>query len=133
MLIVSTYTHKRKTAKFLTWCPDSKKISCALWYLFICLRFTHRHCSGSDHIVLKHTTNSEQGIVKNGHGVVYGGGSGSGSSINNNNNNNKDFSGVFTSKKVDGVGNNEIGYTTMFDIQTLLEAFLKMSLICLFH
>jgi len=39
MSVVATYTHRRKTslaAKFLIWYPDSKKISCALLYLFIC-------------------------------------------------------------------------------------------------
>jgi hypothetical protein len=39
MLVVATYTHRRKTslaAKYFAWCPDSKKISCALLYLFIC-------------------------------------------------------------------------------------------------
>jgi hypothetical protein len=38
MSVVATYTHRRKTSmatKFFNWCPDSKKISCALLYLFI--------------------------------------------------------------------------------------------------
>jgi hypothetical protein len=76
MSVVATYTHRRKTslaAKFLIWYPDSKKISCALRYLFIYLCYTQRHCSGSNHIVLKH---DEQGIGKDaqgsGHGVIYG-------------------------------------------------------------
>jgi hypothetical protein len=43
------------------------------------------------------------------------------------------ISGVFTAQEFDGVGDKGSGYTTMFDVQTLLEAFLKMSLICPFH
>jgi len=43
------------------------------------------------------------------------------------------ISGVFTAEEVDGAGDKGSGYTTMFDVQTILEAFLKMSLICLFH
>jgi len=43
------------------------------------------------------------------------------------------ISGVFTAEEVDGVGDKGSGYTTMFDVQTLLETFLKMTLICLFH
>jgi hypothetical protein len=38
------------------------------------------------------------------------------------------FSGVFTAQEGDGEGYKESGYTTMVDIQTLLEAFLIMSL-----
>jgi hypothetical protein len=37
------------------------------------------------------------------------------------------FSGVFIAQKVDGVGGNGSEDTTMFDVQTLLEAFLNMS------
>jgi hypothetical protein len=42
--------------------------------VFIYLCYTHRHCSGSDHIALKHITNREQGIGKDAQGncVIYG-------------------------------------------------------------
>jgi hypothetical protein len=43
------------------------------------------------------------------------------------------ISGVFTAEEVDEVGEKGSGYTTMFDVQTLLETFLKISLIYLFH
>jgi hypothetical protein len=48
-------------------------LSCTLLYLFIYLCYTHWHCSGSDHRVLKHITNSEQGTEKDaqGNGVIY--------------------------------------------------------------
>ena len=36
-------------------------------------------------------------------------------------------SGVFTAKKVDGVGDKGSVETTMVDVQTLLEAFLNLS------
>jgi hypothetical protein len=39
------------------------------------------------------------------------------------------FSGVFIAEEVDGVGDSGSGDTTMVDVQTLLEAFLHMSLI----
>jgi hypothetical protein len=38
------------------------------------------------------------------------------------------FSGVFTTQEGDEEGYKESGYTTMVDVQTLLEAFLIMSL-----
>jgi hypothetical protein len=37
------------------------------------------------------------------------------------------FSGVFITDAVDGVGDQEAGYTTTVDIETILEAFLEMS------
>jgi len=39
------------------------------------------------------------------------------------------FSGVFRAEKVDEVGDKRPGDSTMVDVQTLLEAFLKMPLI----
>ena len=38
------------------------------------------------------------------------------------------FSGVLTAEEVDGVGDKWSGDTTVVDVQTLLEAFLNMSL-----
>jgi hypothetical protein len=38
------------------------------------------------------------------------------------------FSGVFIAEEVDGVGDTGSGDTTTVDVQTLLEAFLNMSL-----
>jgi len=38
------------------------------------------------------------------------------------------FSEVFIAEEADGVTDKESAYTTMFDVQTLLEACLKMSL-----
>jgi len=38
------------------------------------------------------------------------------------------FSGVFTAQEVDGEGYKESGYNTMFDVQTLFETLLILSL-----
>ena len=38
------------------------------------------------------------------------------------------FSGVFIAEEVDGVGDKGSGDTTVVDVQTVLEAFLNMSL-----
>jgi hypothetical protein len=38
------------------------------------------------------------------------------------------FSGIFIAEKVDRVGDKGLGDTTTVDVQTLLEAFLNMSL-----
>jgi hypothetical protein len=38
------------------------------------------------------------------------------------------FSGVFKTEEIDGIGDKGSGDTTMVDVQTLLEAFVNMSL-----
>jgi hypothetical protein len=43
------------------------------------------------------------------------------------------FYGVFVAEEVDGVGDNGSGATATVDMETRLDAFLNMSLICLFH
>jgi hypothetical protein len=40
---------------------------------------------------------------------------------------------IFLAEKVDGVGNMGLRSTMMLDVETLLEAFLNMSLRCLFQ